>query len=129
MIKGVNHKRAGVLPDFGNFCSNRTKPETMDITGYMNTTCLEKYDMYLGIEELILYAKGVSAKSHKFDENGNETKMDFKRLFDIIKKSGFNGIVGIEYEGGLMNLQEKEGSLNNEEGIKATKKLIEKSMG
>ncbi len=129
IMKDVNHKRSGVLPDFGNFCINRTKPETMDIAGYMNTKCLEKYDMYLGIEELMPYAKGVSAKTHKFDENGNETEMDFTRIFDIIKKSGFDGIVGIEYEGGLMHLQGMEGYLSNEEGIKATKMLIEKSMG
>lgn len=127
IMKEVNHKRAGVLPDFGNFCVNRTKPETMDLAGYMATKCLEQYDMYLGIEELMPYAKGVSAKTHKFDADGNETQMDFKRIFDIIKKSGFNGIIGIEYEGGLMHAQGMEGYLSNEEGIKATKKLIEKS--
>ncbi|MBQ4913920.1 TIM barrel protein [Maribacter sp. MMG018] len=128
IMKEVNHKRAGVLPDFGNFCVNRTKPETMDIEGFMNTKCLEKYDMYLGIEELMPYAKGVSAKTHKFDANGNETEIDFNRVFDIIEKSGFNGVVGIEYEGGLMHLQGMEGYLSNEEGIRATKKLIEKSV-
>lgn len=128
IMKEVNHKRAGVLPDFGNFCIKRTKPETMDIEGYMNTKCLEKYDTYLGIEELMPYAKGVSAKTHKFDEYGNETELDFSRIFQIIKKSGFEGIVGIEYEGGLMHLQGMEGYLSNEEGIKATKALIEKSM-
>lgn len=127
IMKEVNHKRAGVLPDFGNFCVNRTKPETMDIAGFMNTKCLEKYDMYLGIEELMPYAKGVSAKTHKFDANGDETEIDFKKVFDIIEKSGFNGIVGIEYEGGLMHLQGMDGYLSNEEGIRATKKLIEKS--
>lgn len=127
IMKEVNHKRAGVLPDFGNFCVKRTKPETMDIEGYMATKCLEQYDMYLGIEELMPYAKGVSAKTHKFDADGNETEMDFKRIFAIIKKSGFNGIIGIEYEGGLMHAQGMEGYFSNEEGIKATKKLIEKS--
>lgn len=129
IMKEVNHKRAGVLPDFGNFCINRTKPETMDLAGYMNTKCLEQYDMYMGIEELMPYAKGVSAKTHKFDVDGNETEMDFKRIFDIIKKSGFDGIVGIEYEGGLMHAQGMEGYLSNEDGIKATKKLIEQSAG
>ncbi|MGK0493659.1 MAG: hypothetical protein ACJAU2_000032 [Maribacter sp.] len=128
-MKDVNHPKAGILPDFGSLCINRTKPETMDIAGYMNTPCLAKYDMYLGSAELMPYAKGVSAKTHKFDENGNETEMDFKRIFDIIKKSRFDGIVGIEYEGGLFHLQGKEGYLNNEEGIRATKKLIEKSVG
>ncbi len=127
IMKEVNHKRAGVLPDFGNFCLNRTKPETMDLAGYMNTKCLEYYDMYLGIEELMPFAKGVSAKTHKFDADGNETEKDFKRIFEIIKKSGFKGIVGIEYEGGLPHLNGMEGFLTNEEGIKATKALIEKS--
>ncbi|VXB60170.1 sugar phosphate isomerase/epimerase family protein [Maribacter litoralis] len=128
IMKQLNHKRAGVLPDFGNFCINRTKPETMDIAGYMNTKCLEQYDMYLGIEELMPYAKGVSAKTHKFDAQGNETEMDYKRIFNIIEKSGFNGIIGIEYEGGLMHAQGIEGYVSNEEGIIATKNLIQKSM-
>ncbi|NJB71435.1 sugar phosphate isomerase/epimerase [Saonia flava] len=128
IMKEVNHKRAGVLPDFGNFCVNRTKPETMDIAGYMNTKCLEQYDMYLGVEELMPYAKGISAKTHKFDADGNETEIDFGKMFNIIKKSGFNGIVGIEYEGGLMHLQGMEGYLSNEDGIHATKKLIERTV-
>ncbi len=127
IMKTVNHTRAGVLPDFGNFCVNRTKPETLDIQGYMNTRCLEQYDPYKGIEKLMPYAKGVSAKTHKFDAQGNETELDFQRIFKIIKKSGFKGIVGIEYEGGLMNMAGQTGYLSNEEGIKATKKLIEKS--
>jgi sugar phosphate isomerase/epimerase len=126
VMKQVNNKRAGVLPDFGNFCINRTKPETLDLAGYMNTTCLEEYDKYKGVEELMPYAKGVSAKTHKFDANGNETEIDFPRMFDIIKKSKFKGIVGIEYEGGLMQMMGKPGYLTNEEGIRATKKLIEK---
>ena len=100
----------------------------MDIAGYMNTKCLEQYDMYLGVEELMPYAKGVSAKSHKFDADGNETEIDFPRMFDIIKKSNFKGIVGIEYEGGLMHAQGMPGYLSNEDGINATKKLIEKSV-
>lgn len=128
IMKQVNHKRAGVLPDFGNFCVNRTTPETMDLAGYMNTKCLKYYDTYLGLEELMPYAKGVSAKTHKFDADGNETELDFNRIFDIIKKSGFNGIIGIEYEGGLMHLNGMEGYLTNEEGIKATKALIERSI-
>lgn len=51
IMKQVNHPRAGVLPDFGNFCIKRSKPETNDIAGWMKTTCLEKYDMYKGVEE------------------------------------------------------------------------------
>lgn len=126
IMKQVNHKHAGVLPDFGNFCTKRTKPETLDIAGYMNTKCLEEYDKYLGVEELMPYAKGVSAKTHKFDAQGNETEVDFKRMFDIIRKAKFKGIVGIEYEGGIMKLGGKTDYLSNEEGIMATKRLLER---
>lgn len=126
IMKQVNHKRAGVLPDFGNFCIKRTLPATQDIAGYMATKCLEEYDKYQGMAELMPYAKGVSAKTHKFDANGNETEIDFVRMFDIIRKSGFKGIVGIEYEGGLMQAYGQPGYLSNEDGIKATKKLIER---
>lgn len=126
IMKQVNHKRAGVLPDFGNFCVRRTKPATMDLAGYMNTTCLEEYDKYKGMEELMPFAKGVSAKTHKFDDQGNETEIDFRRIFDIIKKSNFKGIVGIEYEGGLMHMMGKPGYLSNEDGIRATKELVER---
>lgn len=126
IMKKVNHKHAGVLPDFGNFCIKRTKPVTQDIAGYMATKCLEEYDKYKGIEELMPYAKGVSAKTHKFDAQGNEVEIDFPRMFDIIMKSKFKGIVGIEYEGGLMHSAGQPGYLSNEEGILATKKLIEK---
>lgn len=127
VMKAVNHPRAGVLPDFGNFCINRTKPATQDIAGYMATKCLENYDVYKGVEELMPYAKGVSAKSHKFNAAGDEAELDFKRLFTIIKDSGFKGYVGIEYEGGLLRDMGKDNSyLDNAAGVKATKKLIEK---
>jgi sugar phosphate isomerase/epimerase len=129
IMKQVNHPRAGVLPDFGNFCVKRTKPETNDIAGWMKTVCLEKYDLYKGVEELMPYAKGISAKTHKFKADGEEAEMDFKRLFTIIRKSGFKGYVGIEYEGGLMRSMGKDESyLTNDEGVLATKKLLEKTV-
>ncbi len=102
----VGKDNVGVLPDFGNFCIEMG-PEG----------CLNEYDKYKGIEELMPYAKGVSAKSHAFDENGNETKSDFLRIMKIVKASGFKGYVGIEYEGT---------ELSEDEGIKATKALLEK---
>ncbi|WP_276388905.1 sugar phosphate isomerase/epimerase family protein [Eudoraea chungangensis] len=126
IMKEVNHKRAGVLPDFGNFCLKRTKPETMDLAGYMNTKCLETYDMYLGVQELMPYAKGVSAKTHKFDSEGKETEIDFSKMFEIIKNANFSGYIGVEYEGGIYQMQGKEGYLSNSDGIVATKQLIEK---
>ena len=127
VMKQVNHPRAGVLPDFGNFCIKRTKPATNDIAGWMQTKCLEQYDLYKGVEELMPYAKGISAKSHKFKADGEEHEMDYARLFKIIKNAGFKGYVGIEYEGGLMRSMGKDESyLTNDEGVIATKKLLEK---
>jgi L-ribulose-5-phosphate 3-epimerase len=103
VMKMVNHKRVGTLPDFGNFIINRE-------TG-------EEFDRYKGMELLMPFAKGVSAKSNNFDAEGNETKSDFYRIMKIVQASGFKGYVGIEYEG--TELSEKE-------GIIATKKLLEK---
>jgi len=128
IMKQVNNPRAGVLPDFGNFCIKRTAPATNDIAGWMATKCLEEYDKYKGVEELMPYAKGVSAKTHKFDANGNETEIDFKRMLTIIKKSGFKGIIGIEYEGGLYQSAGQPGYLSNDEGIRATDKLLQKTV-
>lgn len=73
------------------------------------------------------FAKGISAKSHKFNTKGDETEVDFYKMFRIIKEAGFKGYVGIEYEGGIMNLFNPEaGYLPAKEGISATKTLLEK---
>lgn len=100
IMKKVNSPYCGTLPDFGNFKISDT----------------EIYDMYLGVQELLPYAKGISAKTFNFNKKGEETKIDYHRMFDMIKKSGWTGIVGIEYEG--------EG--DESEGILLTKKLLEK---
>jgi len=63
------------------------------------------------------YAKGVSAKSHDFDANGDETNIDYRKMLTIVKDAGYKGYVGIEYEGS---------KLSEEEGIKKTKVLLEK---
>lgn len=103
VMEMIDHKRAGTLPDFGNFIIDRG-------TG-------EEFDRYKGVELLMPYAKGVSAKSHEFDEQGNEIHSDYYRLMKIVNDSGYHGYVGIEYEGS--KLPEKE-------GIIATKQLLEK---
>ncbi|HMH34629.1 MAG TPA: sugar phosphate isomerase/epimerase family protein [Puia sp.] len=127
VMKNVNNPHCGTLADFGNFCINRTKPATNDIAGWMGTKCLEEYDRYKGIEELMPYAKGVHAKTHIFDANGNDTETDFARMFQIIKKSGFAGWVSVEYEGGLIKMYSKDSKyLDDDAGVLATKKLIEK---
>lgn len=106
VMEMVGMDNVGTLPDFGNFCIQ-----------YDADGCVEEYDRYKGIAELMPYAKGVSAKSQEFDEDGNETKSDFLRIMKIVKDSGFKGCVGIEYEGSR---------LSEDEGIKTTKALLEK---
>jgi sugar phosphate isomerase/epimerase len=128
VMKQVDSPHCGTLADFGNFCINRTKPETNDIAGYMKTKCLEEYDRYKGIAELIPFAKGVHAKTHMFDANGDDTETDFYRMFKIIKDSGFKGWVSIEYEGGLFKMYKPDSPyLGDYEGVAATKKLVEKA--
>jgi sugar phosphate isomerase/epimerase len=128
VMKQLNSPHGGTLADFGNFCVNRTKPETQDIAGYMKTKCLEEYDRYKGITELMPYAKGVHAKTHVFDAEGNDQETDFCRMFKIIRQSGFTGWVSVEYEGGLFKMYTKEAKyLDDYAGTAATKKLVEKA--
>ncbi|UBZ15993.1 sugar phosphate isomerase/epimerase [Flagellimonas marinaquae] len=111
VMEKVGMDNCGTLPDFGNFCIKREAGD------YYSSECLEEYDKYKGVKELMPYAKGVSAKSYNFDENGNETVIDFERLMDIVIEAGYEGYVGVEFEGS---------ELSEEEGILATKKLLEK---
>jgi sugar phosphate isomerase/epimerase len=106
VIANVNLPNCGTLPDFGNFCLKREKD-----------ACAESYDRYKGIAEMMPFAKGVSAKSYDFDENGNCIETDYSKMLPIVKAVGYTGHIGIEYEGN---------KLSEEEGIRATKKLLER---
>ena len=101
VMKEVDHARCGTLPDFGNFRIDED----------------EWYDRYKGVQELMPFAKAVSAKSHDFDSSGNEIHTDFFRMMEIVLKAGYDGYVGIEYEGN---------KLDEMEGIKATRDLLQK---
>lgn len=101
VIQTVDHERCGTLPDFGNF----------QVQGD------QWYNRYKGVLELMPYAKAVSAKSHDFDQQGNEKHTDYLRMMKIVLDAGYHGYVGIEYEGS---------ELSEIDGIKATKKLLEK---
>ncbi|MGD9720977.1 MAG: sugar phosphate isomerase/epimerase family protein [Pirellulales bacterium] len=96
VIKAVNLPNCGTLPDFGNF---------------------EDYDRYQGVQELMPYAKGVSAKSYDFNADGAETEIDFGKMIKIVLDAGYNGYIGIEYEGKR---------LPEPDGIRATKKLLQR---
>ena len=96
VLKTIGMDNCGSLPDFGNF---------------------HQYDRYQGMKDLMPYAKGVSAKSHAFDDQGNEKKTDFLKTMKIVSDAGYTGYVGIEYEGD---------ELSEDNGIIATQKLLEK---
>jgi sugar phosphate isomerase/epimerase len=101
VMKLVNHPMCGTLPDFGNFRVSRE----------------EEYDRYKGVAELMPFAKAVSAKSHDFDERGEEIHTDYHKMMKIVLDARYNGFVGIEYEGDKMS---------EPDGIRATKKLLER---
>ena len=96
VMRMVDKPNCGTLPDFGNF---------------------HDYDRYRGMEELMPFAKGVSAKSHEFDDAGNEVRTDYTRMIKLMLAAGYHGWVGIEYEGK---------GLSEPEGIRATKRLLER---
>jgi L-ribulose-5-phosphate 3-epimerase len=96
VMKMVDHPRCGTLPDFGNFY---------------------EYDRYQGVADLMPFAKAVSAKSHDFDEQGNESQKDYRRLMKTVLDAGYRSWVGIEYEGA---------KLPEREGIAKTKVLLER---
>jgi sugar phosphate isomerase/epimerase len=101
VMKKADHKRCGTLPDFGNF----------------RVSMAEMYDRYKGVTELMPFAKAVSAKTYDFNEAGEETQTDYLKMIKIVLAAGYHGYLGIEYEGG---------KLSEPEGIKATKKLLER---
>ena len=101
VIETVGMDNCGTLPDFGNFRIGKG----------------EMYDRYKGVTELMPFAKAVSAKSHEFDAEGNEVNTDFIKMMKIVLGTGYNGWVGIEWEGG---------GVSEFEGIKLTKALLQR---
>ena len=96
VMRLVDNPRCGTLPDFGNFYD---------------------YDRYKGVAEMMRYAKGVSAKTHDFDAQGNCVETDYHRMMKIVLDAGYHGRVGIEYEGN---------KISEPDGIRATKRLLER---
>jgi L-ribulose-5-phosphate 3-epimerase len=91
VMRAADHDRVGTLPDFGNFHLGNG----------------QWYDRYRGVEELMPFARAVSAKSHSFDSDGEEMNTDYSRMLRIVYDAGYRGYVGIEYEGN--ELPEREG--------------------
>jgi sugar phosphate isomerase/epimerase len=112
VMQQINKPNCGTLPDFGNFCVKR------DSGTEWGGKCVEEYDRYKGVTEMMAFAKAVSAKAHDFDVNGNETHTDYVKMMKIVKDAGYKGYVGIEYEGS---------GLTEEQGILATRDLLIKA--
>lgn len=106
VMKQVDHPMCGTLPDFGNFCMDWSRSGEPDAW----------YDRYKGTGELMPFAKAVSAKSHEFDADGNETGTDYRRMMQVVLDSGYRGWVGVEYEGSKHAPRD---------GSKLTRKLLE----
>jgi len=98
VMKAVNKKNCGTLPDLGNFY---------------------EYDRYQGVADLMPFAKGVSGKTRDFDADGNETVIDYVKMMKIISESKYKGYIDVEYEGN---------KLSEDEGIKASIALIKKTI-
>lgn len=94
IIKNVGLPNCGTLPDFGNFY---------------------EYDRYQGVTEMMPFAKGVSAKTNVFDEHGNEVNIDYEKMLKIVKRAGYTGYIGVEYEGP---------NDDEDQGIRLTKELL-----
>lgn len=112
VMAAVAMSNVGTLPDFGNFCVKREGGVRW------GAPCVEEYDKYKGIAELMPYAKGVSAKSYSFDEAGDENTLDYYRFMDIVADANYSGFVGIEFEGDVDDPVP---------GIIATKELVIKA--
>jgi L-ribulose-5-phosphate 3-epimerase len=129
VISGVGQDNCGTLPDFGNFyvARNRGNSERYALAKepYENDPVYREddigleYDRYQGVTDLMPFAKGVSAKSHDFDEEGNEVNTDYHRMLKIVANSGYTGYIGIEYEGS---------KTPEMEGIRLTRTLIQKTL-
>ena len=114
VMKLADHARVGILPDFGNFYTNRDAGEL--------------YNPYQGLREFMPWVKqAVSAKAYDWDTGAGkyytedrreprEMTLDYKRLVEIVVKAGYKGYIGIEYEG------QKHEEI---EGIKRTKQALE----
>ena len=107
VMGAVDHPCCGTLPDFGNFCLDWNRRE--DPAAW--------YDKYRGVEELMPFARAVSAKSGTFTPDGDERTIDYGRMLRIVLDAGFRGHIGIEFEGD---------ETGERDGVRRTLRLLER---
>ena len=114
VMAAVDLDNVGILPDFGNFCRRRVNPTVWE------EGCADEVpadSIYAAVGMWMPYAHAVSAKSYDFDADGNETKIDFARMIDTVRAYGYDGYIGVEYEGE---------DIGEEDGSARTKALLER---
>lgn len=95
VIGQVNHPACGALPTFAGLAASKSNED---------------------VAKLIPLAKAISATAHDFNAEGKETAIDFFRIVPVVLAGGYQGYVGIAYQGER---------LDELEGIRATKALLE----
>jgi sugar phosphate isomerase/epimerase len=78
IVKGVDSENFGTCPDWGNFTEE---------------------DRYSALSKVYAFAVYSHVKSYDFNAEGFETTIDFPKVMEIIRKSGYDGILSIEFEG------------------------------
>lgn len=109
LMQKLKGKNVALLPDFDNWCIERENGQRW------SAPCINEYDRYKGMKQLLPYAKSLSIKSFGFDKDGNEIKTDYTRMFQLVKDSGYKDYLGIEFEGEEMDPSE---------GIRKTLSLV-----
>lgn len=97
LIEMADHPRLGAYTDFDNF-----------FMGGWGLNPERRYDRHQGMLDLAPYTKAVSAKSHDFGPDGEETTIDYHQCLQVVLDAGFTGLVTAEFEGN--RLSEPEGS-------------------
>jgi len=77
MLETVGNDHLRACPDTGNF----------------------RGDVYSEIEKVAPFAAHVHLKTFDFDEDGDETTLDYQKIFRIFKNCGFDGTYSLEFEG------------------------------
>jgi sugar phosphate isomerase/epimerase len=106
VLSAVQHPRCGSAPDFGGF--------DLPADGAGAAT---PYDRYKGVRELMPFARAVSARAWDFDARGDETKINYGQMLEIVTSAGYHGYVGIAYSGER---------LSERAGIERAKLLLER---
>ena len=95
IILNTDPEWVGSCPDFGNFHGD---------------------DRYRELAKVFPFAHHIHAKTHEFDENGEDTDKDYGRIMRMLKDMDNEAVLSIEFEGKGDQI----------EGVKKSKALIER---